>query len=173
MYNLFLKIFSSVLLLFFAQEIMAMNISSDAFKSDSSIPAKYTCDAENISPSLTWSDIPAEAKSLVLIMDDPDAPRGTWDHWIIYNIPTNAKGLPENVKTLPAGAAMGHNSWDKPTYGGPCPPNGEHRYYFKLYALDKMLTLDPGTKKEGVLEAMHGHILGEAELMGRYKRKGQ
>ncbi len=153
-----------------------MELRSPAFKNGETIPVKYTCDGEDISPALSWSGAPAGTKSFVLIMDDPDAPMGTWIHWVVYNIPANVNSLPENVppeKKLKDGTLQGKNSWGRIGYGGPCPPppTGAHRYFFKLYAIDKILPLGPGATKKEVLKAIEGHILGKAELMGRYKRR--
>lgn len=156
---------------------MNMTLSSTAFDQHGTIAKKYTCEGEDISPPLAWSDIPAGAKSLVLIEDDPDAPdpaapKMTWVHWLLYNLPTNTGGLPEAVAALPAGTLEGVNDWKRTGYGGPCPPIGRHRYFHKLYALDVVLPdLKKPTKK--VLEqAMAGHILASAELMGTYQREG-
>jgi Raf kinase inhibitor-like YbhB/YbcL family protein len=154
---------------------MTLTIESPAFKQNGSIPAKYTDDGEDISPPLTWSNAPEGTKEFALICDDPDAPLTTWVHWVIYKIPASATGLPENVARSeslaePAGALQGKNSWKKIGYGGPAPPRGEHRYFFKLYALDTALDASAGLNKKGLLKAMEGHILAEAELMGRYKR---
>ena len=137
------------------------------------IPARYTCDGEDVSPPLTWGEIPSGAKTLALIMDDPDAPVGTWDHWILYNIPVNLEGLPENypaVGETPNGTRSGRNSWGRLGYGGPCPPSGTHRYFFRLYALDRKLDLAPGATSGQVRAAMSGSILAEAELYGTYRR---
>ncbi len=155
---------------------MALTIQSSNFQQNGSIPSKYTCEEQDVSPELHWSGVPDKAKSLVLIVDDPDAPdphapKMTYVHWVLYNIPTNSNGLPENVKTnqLPQGTVEGQNDWKKTGYGGPCPPIGEHRYYFKLYALDNVLPeLKPGTKFQ-VEQAMDGHIIESATLMGTYK----
>jgi len=141
-----------------------MNISSPAFKHEGNIPSEYTCDGKDAIPSLQISDAPPNAKSLALVMDDPDAPMGTWDHWILWNIPPGTKTI-----TGPAGIA-GRNSWGRTNYGGPCPPSGVHRYFFRLYALDTMLDLPAGSTKQALEKAMKGHILTEAVLMGTYKR---
>jgi len=141
------------------------------------IPARYTCDGQDISPPLQWSGIPTEAKSLVLIVDDPDAPdpaapKMTWVHWVLYNIPVDTPGLEENISSasLPEGTKEGINDWGRKGYGGPCPPIGRHRYFFKIYALDTVLTdLQQPTKKQ-VEEAIAGHILAKAELVGMYQR---
>ncbi len=150
-----------------------MIIKSPEFDYGEMIPVKYTCDGENISPPLEWDKIPEGTKSFVLICDDPDAPMGTWDHWILFNIPADIKGLSPGIKPLEKlenGAVHGKNSWGKLGYGGPCPPYGTHRYFFKIYALDTLLDLKPGATKKEVLKAMEGHIIGYGELMGKYKR---
>lgn len=137
------------------------------------IPQQYTCDGEDISPSLSWTDVPENAKSFVLISDDPDAPMGTWVHWVIYNIPANVKELAEGIsadKQLMNGALQGINDFRKIGYGGPCPPRGKHRYYFKLYALDTKLNLPAGASKKEVEKAIQDHILDQAKLMGIYQR---
>ena len=152
-----------------------MQLTSTTFTQGQVIPAKYTCDGANVSPPLSWSGVPAAAKSLALISDDPDAPGQTWVHWVIYNIPSSRHELPEGIKateTVLGGAVQGTNSFRKIGYGGPCPPGGaSHRYFFKLYALDANLSLGPGATKQAVLDAMDGHILAQAELMGTYKRR--
>ena len=152
-----------------------MELKSSVFKNEGWIPTKYTCDGEDISPPLSWNGAPSGTKSFVLIMDDPDAPMGTWVHWVIYNIPATLKSLPEAVPPehrLKNGAIQGKNSWGRIGYGGPCPPppTGAHRYFFKLYAVDTTLSLASGASKEKVLESIKNHILAEAVLMGRYKR---
>ena len=149
-----------------------MIIASPAFTEGSMLPAKYTCDGQDISPPLEWKNVPAGTKSLAMIHDDPDAPMGTWVHWVAYNIPPNITKLDENVKpekVFKNGMRQGNNDWPKIGYGGPCPPSGTHRYYFKLYALDTMLDLRPGATKAQVLQAIKGHILAEAQLMGKYR----
>ena len=156
---------------------MSMTITSSAFGHNDSIPSQYTCSGRDISPPLQWNGIPAQAKSLVLIVDDPDAPdpaapRMTWVHWVLYNLPPASSGLPEAVAAarLPAGTLEGTNDWKRTGYGGPCPPIGRHRYFFKLYALDVRLPdLHKPTKKR-LEEAMQGHILEQATLMGTYQR---
>lgn len=153
---------------------MAFELTSTAFSQGDPIPAKYTCDGQDISPPLGWSDPPQGTRSFALVNDDPDAPVGTWDHWVIYNLPSETRSLPEAVSSdaeLPDGSRNGQNSWRRLGYGGPCPPSGTHRYFFKLYALDTSLGLDPGAGKQQVLTAMEGHILGQAELMGVYSRQ--
>jgi Raf kinase inhibitor-like YbhB/YbcL family protein len=149
------------------EESMEMSLTSPAFNNEESIPIKFTCDGEDISPDLDWFGIPEGTKSLTLIMDDPDAPVGTWVHWVLYNIPSDMPGLQEGMSGV---GVDGTNSWGRTGYGGPCPPGGTHRYFFKLYALDTLLDLDPESNKESVLEAIEGHILGEAVLMGTYSR---
>ena len=151
-----------------------MKISIAAFTEGGMIPKKYTCDDANVSPPLTFGGVPAGAKSLALIADDPDAPVGTWVHWVIFNILPATKSLPENVppeKVLSSGARQGINDFRYIGYGGPCPPGGTHRYFFKLYALDIELQLNGGISKKDLLGAMRNHILAEAHLMGKYKRQ--
>jgi len=153
---------------------MAIKVVRSAFQEGGMIPADYTCDGKNISPPLSWSGMPEKAVTLALICDDPDAPVGTWVHWVLYNLPASAKELPADVppeEKLASGAVQGKNDFRKVGYGGPCPPGGTHRYYFKLYALDKALDLKPGATKKELLKAMEGHILAEGQLMGRYKRR--
>ncbi len=155
-----------------------MKITSPAFDANSAIPRQYTCDGEDLSPALHWSGVPDNSVSLVVIMDDPDAPPGTWVHWVLYDLPGDASGLPEGVpevERLEDGAAhglcWGVDSFNRVGYHGPCPPPGApHRYFFKLYALDTRLGLSPRATKSEVLEAMKGHVLAEAELMGTYGR---
>jgi Raf kinase inhibitor-like YbhB/YbcL family protein len=153
---------------------MAFELSSSAFKDGDSIPRRYTCEEEDLSPPLHWTVPPAATKSFVLIADDPDAPAGTWVHWVLYNVPLDLRGLSEAIPTeeqVLDGALQGLNDFKRIGYGGPCPPPGKpHRYYFKLYALDAVLTLKPRATKARVLEACKGHILAEAHLMGRYGR---
>lgn len=149
---------------------MALTIKSKAFENGSQIPQVYTCDGRDISPELSWDGAPEKTASFVLIMDDPDAPMGTWDHWILFNIPPETKMLEENIQSLPAGTVSGNNSWKRTGYGGPCPPDKEHRYFFKLFALDCTLDLKEGATKAEVEKAMEGHILEKAQLMGRYNR---
>jgi Raf kinase inhibitor-like YbhB/YbcL family protein len=151
-----------------------MQMTSSAFTEGNMIPAKYTCDGQDMSPPLEWRDVPAGTKSFGLISDDPDAPMGTWVHWVAFNIPPNVTKLDENVrpdKEFRNGMRQGSNDWPKIGYGGPCPPSGTHRYYFKLYALDALLDIPSGTTKTRLLQAMKGHILAEAQLMGKYKRR--
>jgi hypothetical protein len=147
----------------------ALSVTSPAFAAAGMIPQRYTCDGANVSPALAWTGVPAEAKSLALICDDPDAPAGTWVHWVLFNIPAQVENLPE---AAPAGneALPGKNDFGRQGYGGPCPPGGTHRYYFKLYALDCLLNLKAGATKAQVLKAMEGHVLAEGQLMGMYRR---
>lgn len=155
---------------------MTMILTSPAFDHQGPIPKKFTCQGEDISPELTWEGVPDETKSLVLIVDDPDAPdpaapKMTWVHWVLCNIPADRGGLAENVGTaLPSGTLQGTNDWKRTGYGGPCPPIGTHRYFFKLYALDIILDLDSPTKKE-VQTAMQGHVLAQTELVGLYEKQ--
>ena len=148
----------------------ALELKSSAFESNGNIPQKYTCKGEDISPALSWDGVPDGTKSFVLIMDDPDAPMGTWIHWVIYNIPGSVKFLKEKIPgklTIYNGAMQGINSFRWAGYGGPCPPAGpEHRYIFQLYALDASLEIKPGASKGDVTRAMQGHVLGQATLIG-------
>ncbi len=159
-------------------DTMALELRSPAFEPNGEIPVRYTCDGQDVSPPLEWSGVPEGTKSLVLIVDDPDAPdpaapRMTWVHWVLYNIPPSATGLPEGVRPpdLPPGTRQGLNDWKRTGYGGPCPPIGRHRYFHKLYALSEVLP-DLGTPtKAELLRAMEGKILDQAELVGTYQRK--
>lgn len=151
----------------------SLSITSPAFSQGAPIPIQYSCKGRDISPPLTWSDPPAATKSFALIVDDPDAPVGTWVHWVLYNIPPTAHGLPEATPTeaaLTDGSQNGRTSAGSAGYHGPCPPSGTHRYFFKLYALDSMLSLPSSTDKAGLLNAMQGHILGQGELMGTFSK---
>jgi len=150
---------------------IVMTISTPAFKNGENIPAKYTCDGDNINPLLEISGVPAGAKSLVLIMDDPDSPSGTWLHWLVWNIDPATTEIPEN--SVPAGAVQGATSFGDIGYGGPCPHSGEHRYFFRLYALDFGLDLPAGTERPDLERAIAGHILAQAELMGTYRRQNR
>ncbi len=152
---------------------MALQISSSAFVNGKTIPVKYTCDGQKVSPPLNWGEPPVSARSFALIVDDPDAPARTFVHWVLYNLPASARGLPEgvaSVATLSDGSRNGKNSAGQSGYTGPCPPSGTHRYFFKLYALDTMLQLAPGAAKDQLLAAMQGHIVAQGELMGTYSR---
>jgi hypothetical protein len=146
----------------------SMRLTSSAFEPGADIPRRFTCDGRDISPRLALHDIPAGARSLVLVMDDPDAPGGTWDHWVAYDIPVGDV-IEEGVRRL---GVAGRNSWGRTGYGGPCPPRGTHRYIFAVYALDTSLGLPAGAEKANVLQAIEGHVLAEARLMGRYARSG-
>jgi len=153
---------------------MELKLTSTAFKEGELIPKPYTCEGRNVSPPLVWAAPPEGSKTLALICDDPDAPMGTWVHWVLYNLPANTRELPENIapqRTLGFGEQQGNNSWGKIGYGGPCPPSGTHRYYFKLYALDATLALQPGASKDDLEKAMRGHILAQGQLMGRYAKQ--
>jgi hypothetical protein len=145
-----------------------MKITSSAFREGQAIPAKYTCDGQDAIPPLKFEDVPQGAASLALIMDDPDAPKGTWDHWVVWNIPPKTTEIAEGK--APQGV-VGKNSWGKTAWGGPCPPDRQHRYFFKLYALDTQLNLSGGAEKADVEKAMKGHVLADAQLMGVYDRK--
>jgi Raf kinase inhibitor-like YbhB/YbcL family protein len=153
---------------------MAPQISSPAFSAGEAIPRKFTCDGPDVSPRLKWNEPPANTKSFALIMDDPDAPAGTWVHWVLYDLPADTGELPEGVgkqEQLSSGARQGRNDFGKIGYGGPCPPAGKaHRYFFKLYALDTKLNLKSGATKADLERAMKGRILAQAELIGRYGR---
>lgn len=146
-----------------------MKISSPAFENKAKIPSKYTCDGSDINPPLEIKDIPQGTKSLVLIVDDPDAPMGTFLHWLVFNINPEISLIEEN--SLPEGGIQGRNDFGKENYGGPCPPSGEHRYFFKIYALDEKLALTQGAKLRDVEKMMRGHILDQAQLVGLYQRK--
>ncbi|HIC84701.1 MAG TPA: YbhB/YbcL family Raf kinase inhibitor-like protein [Desulfobacterales bacterium] len=152
---------------------MGLMVKSSAFKEGEMIPKKYTCDGEDISPPLSWEGVPEGTKSIAIICDDPDAPMGTWVHWVLFNLPPGTNTLPEAVPpeaVLENGARHGINDFRKLGYGGPCPPGGTHRYYFKIYALDIVLGLQSGASKADLLKAMEGHVLSEGQIMGRYKR---
>jgi len=151
-----------------------MHIHSNGFQQNEMIPSKYTCDGINVSPHLEWSEFPSETKSFALICDDPDAPSGTWVHWVLFNIPLTITQLPENfllknksIKGIPGG----RNDFGKMEYGGPCPPGGIHRYFFKIYALDTFLNEKEGISAATLVKAMEGHILAKGDLMGKYSRK--
>ena len=155
------------------ESIVRLAVKSDAFKNSQLIPAKYTCDSLDISPSLSWPKPPASTRSLALICDDPDAPGGTWIHWVIFNIPASDTILAENIAKRDTVGSMiqGKNSFGKIGYGGPCPPPGKpHRYFFHLCAVDKMLDLKPGASDKEVMDAITGHIVAMGEIMGRYGR---
>jgi Raf kinase inhibitor-like YbhB/YbcL family protein len=150
-----------------------MEVLSSVFNDGAMIPDKYTCDDIDISPPLKWSSVPDGTKTFAIICDDPDAPMGTWVHWVLFNLPANINELSEDVpllEILPNGAKQGRNDFGKIGYGGPCPPGDTHRYYFKIYALSEELKVEAGITKSELLKAMGGHILSEGQLMGRYKR---
>jgi Raf kinase inhibitor-like YbhB/YbcL family protein len=152
---------------------MTIKIKSSAFTEGGMIPRQYTCDAEDVSPDLAWTGVPEGAKSLALICDDPDAPMGTWVHWVLFNLPPDTSELHAEIpseKTLRNSARHGKNDFGKLGYGGPCPPSGTHRYFFKLYALDTVIDLKSGITKAQLLAAMEGHILDDGQLIGKYKR---
>jgi hypothetical protein len=152
---------------------MTISMSSPAFADGELIPVKYTCDGENVSPPLEWGGLPAGAQSLALIMDDPDAPSGTFVHWVIYDLPPTLSGLPEDVPSdekPSVGGTQGNNGAGKLGYTGPCPPSGTHHYFFRLYALDARLDAAAGLSKDKLLQAMEGHVLAQGELMGIYSR---
>ena len=156
---------------------MSLILTSSAFVHGGEIPERHGCEGENLSPDLAWSGVPPACRSLVLLIDDPDAPdprapRMVWDHWLLYNLPPDCQGLPAGVREaeLPAGTRQGLNSWGRTSYGGPCPPSGTHRYFFKVYALDTLLALKEGATKAELLKAMEGHVLAQGQLMGKYKR---
>jgi Raf kinase inhibitor-like YbhB/YbcL family protein len=151
-----------------------ITISAEAFKNGENIPVEYTCDGKNISPELSWDGIPAGTKSLALIMDDPDAPMGTFVHWVLFNIPVDVNKLPKGIRNkepfFTPETHHGVTGFAKVGYGGPCPPSGVHRYYFRIYALDIVLNLKSGTTRKQLDEAMKEHILATGELFGLYKR---
>jgi Raf kinase inhibitor-like YbhB/YbcL family protein len=171
---IFLGVITTAILRHSQAAPITFQLSSNAFSPNESIPQKFTCDANDISPQLTWTGAPTTTQSFALIMDDPDAPAGTWAHWILYDLPPNAHELPENVpnhEQLPNGARQGRNDFNKFGYGGPCPPAGKpHRYFFKLYALDVKLNLRSGLLKADIERAMQTHIAAQSELIGLYSR---
>jgi Raf kinase inhibitor-like YbhB/YbcL family protein len=157
---------------------MTLKVMSSSFQQGGSIPTKYTCDGDDLSPPLSWSGVPNNAKSVALIVDDPDAPdpanpQRVYVHWVVYNIPPQTTTLPENAseRGIPAGGIQAKNDWGKTEYGGPCPPIGEHRYFFKVYALDTVLNEIKDATKADIERAMKGHIINSGELMGTYQRK--
>ena len=155
---------------------MSPTLTSAAFTQQGAIPTKYTCEGADVSPPLTWIDLPPGTKSLALVVDDPDAPdpaapKMTWVHWVLYNLPPTVNGVPEGASALPPGTQQGLNDWRRTGYGGPCPPIGRHRYFHKLYALDTVLP-DLGRPTKAMLEnAMKGHVLGQAQLVGTYQKR--
>lgn len=152
----------------------SLELRSTAFQPGGDIPKKFTCSGSDVSPALEWGEPPAGTRSLALIVDDPDAPAGTWVHWVVFDLPASARRLPEGVaksESVPGGGRQGLNDFQKTGYGGPCPPPGApHRYFFKIYAVDKPLGLGPHSTKQSVEEAMKGHVLAQGELMGRFGR---
>lgn len=173
-----MRLLSFLILIVFSFAVLSqsgkLTLRSAGFAGSAAIPKLYSCEGEDLSPELQWSGTPPGTKSFALICDDPDAPMGTWVHWVIYNIPGDIGSLPKGVAKkakLDNGALQGLNSWPKTGYNGPCPPPGKpHRYFFKLYALDSILPLRENATKEDLLKAMKGRILAEAELMGTYRR---
>ena len=148
---------------------MTFSLSSKAFAPGQSIPSKFSCIGRNISPDLAWTGVPVHTQSFALIVDDPDAPMGIWVHWVVFNLPATTTGVPE-ATDFTDGSMVGKNSSGHLSYDGPCPPSGTHRYFFKLYALDTMLTLSAGANKDQLLKAMDGHILAQGELMGTFSK---
>jgi len=146
-------------------------LTSSAFINSQSIPALYTCDGRDVSPELSWKGVPPNTKSFVLICDDPDAPAGTWVHWILFNIPVTVMHIAQGARVADIGALSGTNSWKKKEWGGPCPPAGTHHYYFTLYAIDTTLTLKESATKNDIMAAIQNHTIATAQLMGTYKRK--
>lgn len=154
-----------------------MELSSTAFSNSGDIPSRFTCEGQDTSPPLAWSGLPQGTQSLALIVDDPDAPdpahpQRTWVHWVLYDIPPSAEGLPEGGKPLPEGTRDGLNDWKRTGWGGPCPPIGRHRYFFKLYALDQKLSDRLTLTKAALEKAMQGHVLAQAQLLGTYQKRG-
>lgn len=161
-----------LLTLLFVTNSFATSITSESLNDDNSIPANYTCDGKNISPELSWDGFPAEAKSAVMIMSDPDAPNGVFYHWIVYNIPNAINSFQAGLETLPAGASAAKNSWNKAQYNGPCPPKGSmHHYVFTIYALDSNIVLPVDSNATNVLNAIQTHILDQASMTATYERK--
>ncbi len=150
------------------KKMSSVTVSSPEFSQNGPIPARFTCDGQDVNPPLRFGNVPNGARSLALIMDDPDAPAGTWVHWVAWNIPPGIGEIKED--SAPEGMRQGLNSWKRNSYGGPCPPSGTHRYFFKIYALDSTLELPSSTTKAGLEKAMKGHVLGSGELMGTYRR---
>ncbi len=153
---------------------MAIRLTSTAFDNGKTIPSEYTCDGRDVSPPLSWSGAPDGTRSYALIVEDPDAPRGTFIHWVAFNVPPDVHGFDAEVERegkLSNGAMQGTNGFGNVGYGGPCPPSGTHRYFFRIYALDTTLDLQPGARSDEVQSAMQGHVLAEGELMGTYSRK--
>jgi Raf kinase inhibitor-like YbhB/YbcL family protein len=151
------------------KKMTTLTITCQAFTHGEAIPARFTCDGKDVNPALEWGAPPTGSRSLALIMDDPDAPVGTWVHWVVWNIQPNTKQIKEN--SVPDGALQGLNSWKRNSYGGPCPPSGTHRYFFKLYALDMTLDLPATATKADLEKVIKGHILAQGEIMGTYRRR--
>lgn len=151
------------------KKMKELTITSPAFAEGKAIPARYTCEGRDINPPLAFGAVPVGTRSLALIVDDPDAPAGTWVHWVVWNIPADTREIEEGG--LPAGGLQGMNDFRRNSYGGPCPPSGTHRYYFKLYALDMTLNLATSTTKAALEKAMQGHVLAQGRLMGTYRRR--
>jgi Raf kinase inhibitor-like YbhB/YbcL family protein len=152
---------------------MDIKLTSSAFEEGGMIPSKYTCDGQDISPPLSWDNVPANTESIAIICNDPDAPMGTWVHWVLFNLPAEKRQLAENIpddETLPDGTRQGITDFGSTGYGGPCPPSGTHRYFFKIYALDIPINIVSIADKETLLKDMAGHVLAEGQLMGKYKR---
>lgn len=158
------------ILLSVAVNTYALRLSSPAFNAFQSIPVEYTCEGSDSSPALSWTNIPAGTRSYVLMLDDPDAPGGLWNHWIVFNLPAATIDLSENLQTLPSGAQIGTNSWGRQVYNGPCPPTGKHRYVFTLYALDSFLTIPAGSSRKQVLDALDPVLLAKATLVGVFTK---
>lgn len=153
---------------------MEMRVRSSAFTDGGMIPEKYTCDGEGISPPIVWESVSDNIRSFALICEDPDAPMGTFTHWVVYDLPSDVTELPEHIPNkdrLPNGGLQGINSLHKTGYFGPCPPSGTHRYFFKVYALDKKLDIGPSADKDRLMEAMKGHIVAQGQIMGKYQRR--
>jgi len=153
--------------------VKKIEVRSSAFGEGERIPSEFTCDGANVSPPIVWSGIPPHTQSIAIIVDDPDVPSGDWAHWVIYDLPPSLMGIQAGApasEKLPAGGIQGRTNFGRIGYGGPCPPKGAHRYFFKVYTLDAMLHLKSGATKKELLEAMRGHVLGEGALMGRYER---
>jgi Raf kinase inhibitor-like YbhB/YbcL family protein len=157
-----------------ATDVAQIQVSSPAFEEGGMIPQQYTCEGEDISPPLSWGSVPEGTKSIVLIVEDPDAPWGTFVHWVVYDLPPDVQELPENLpkdKTFPIGGKQGINSSSELGYKGPCPPSGTHRFFFRVYALEASTDLPPGETKSRLLRAMEGHVLAQGQLMGKYRRQ--
>ena len=157
-------------LILFSSNIMALTLSSAAFQNGAAIPPQYTCAGNNIIPPLSWMDMPSNTRSLVLILIDPAAPEGEWDHWLVYNIPANSNGIAEGAKELPQGSVVLKNSWGHAEYDGPCPPHGTHHYFFYLYALNSTLSLSADASRLQLLSAMQNNIIAQTRLMGLFSK---